>query len=377
MINQSEILARYARNEVTAEEHAAFQEWLKTLSADQLEVLMDEYGDMIAQMETKQGPANPTLLAAIHQEINDIPQPVIRRISFRKWGQAAAVALLLAAGTYYWTTRQAHHLPVTLTDIAPGSEGAILTLADGTSIPLDSAHAGKIASQGGATASLSGNSLIYDKNGTENVFNTMSTPNGRQFQLVLPDGTKVWLNAASAVRYPTVFTGNERHVDVTGEAYFEVAPDAGKPFSVNVNNKATIEVLGTNFNVNAYNNEEMISTTLLEGSVRVGGIIIKPGQQAQIVNQSGGQVKVVENANVEKAIAWKNGWFNFENVPLQEAMRQLERWYDIRVVYEKGVPDVELAGKMTRGVTLRGLLVVLEELGVHNKLECNTLTILP
>lgn len=394
MINKSEILARFARNEVSAEERAAFHAWLQTLSPAEVEALMDEYGEILVHIDPAPVPADEALLAAIHREISTQetaqPTPLIRRIYRSKWSQAAAVALLLGVGIYFWKTRQTQPAQAPLAahtkDIAPGKEGALLTLADGSVITLDSAHAGQITQQGGATASISGNSLVYDKNGRENVYNTMSTPNGRQFKLILPDGTKVWLNAASSIHYPTMFSGRERLVTVTGEAYFEVAPNADMPFRVNISDKAEIEVLGTSFNVNAYNNEETISTTLLTGSVRVvtdrnKGVMIKPGQQAQIANSAARQGKQhntgieVLSTDVEKAVAWKDGLFNFDNVPLQEAMRQLERWYDIRIVYEKEVPDIKLAGKMTKQVTLSGLLIVLEELGVHCKLEANTLTI--
>jgi transmembrane sensor len=358
MIPKSEILARFARNEASAEERAAFDEWLKTLSPAEVEALMDEYGELLVQTDTVHEPANAALLESIHREI---AEPV--RMSYWRWGQAAAVLLLIATGVYFWQLRQ----PVRTSKVVPGSQGATLTLADGTTISLDSAHAGTVA---GTPARISGNNLIYDNNGKEAVYNIMSTSNGRQFTLVLPDGTSVWLNAASSIRYPTAFTGKERHVSVTGEAYFEVAQDAEKPFKVSVHDQL-IEVLGTAFNVNAYNNEETISTTLLSGSVRVQDVIMKPGQQAQV---SGQRIQLVD-ADAQQAIAWKKGLFNFENVGLHEAMRQLERWYDIRVVYEPDVPDIKLAGKMTRQVTLEGLLVVLEELGVHCRLDGRTLTI--
>lgn len=382
MIDKSTILARYARNEVTAEEHAAFREWLKTLSAAEVEALMDEYGEMIARMDSLQTPASPGLLTAIHREINrqEAGTPV-KRMPIRKWSWAAAVAVLLAGAAFLWKTYQPETVqtPVVVqsTDIAPGTNGAILTLSDGSRVALDSVSNGTITLQGGK---VSGNRLVYENSGKEPVYNTMSTPNARQFQLELPDGTRVWLNAASSIHYPTTFSGTVREVDVTGEAYFEVAHDAGRPFRINVNNKAEVEVLGTNFNVNAYDNESTINTTLLEGSVRVlqhgQGVVIKPGQQAQIANGTQPEaIKVIAAANIEKAVAWKDGLFNFNGVKLDEAMRQLERWYDIRVVYENGAPDIELAGKMTRGVSLQGLLIVLKELGVHCTLEGRTLII--
>lgn len=384
MIDKSTILAKYARNEVTAGEHAAFQEWLKSRSVEEVEALMDEYGEIIARLNSPQATASPALLTAIHQEINrqETGTPV-KRIAIRRWSWAAAVALLLAGAAFLWKTRQpATVQTAVVTDINPGTNGAILTLSDGSKITLDSVHTGSVNLQDGTVAKVSGNKLVYGDNGKVNAYNTMSTPNARQFQLELPDGTRVWLNAASSIHYPTAFSGTVREVDVTGEAYFEVAHDAGRPFRVKVNNRAEVEVLGTNFNVNAYDNESTINTTLLEGSVRVlqhwqQGMVIKPGQQAQIANSAQrSEIKVISAANIEKAVAWKDGLFNFNGAKLGEAMRQLERWYDIHVIYENEVPDIELAGKMTRGVSLQGLLIVLKELGVHCKLEGRTLTIL-
>lgn len=291
----------------------------------------------------------------------------------RRWWAAAAVVLLLAAGAYIWTNNRST-VPSTETiadiDIQPGKEGAVLTLADGSEVVLDSMGNGVIATQNGAQVLLSDGSLAYDPAASsdgEIAFNTMTTPKGRQFQVRLPDGTQVWLNAASSIRYPTVFTGNERKVAITGEVYFEVAKNAGMPFRVNVNNKTEVEVLGTHFNVNAYDNEAAVNTTLLEGSVRMGALVLKPGQQAAL--KPGGQAQLVKNAGIDKVVAWKNGLFNFQDVPLEAAMRQLERWYDIEVVYEQGVPDVEMAGELTRDITLNDLLLVLGKIRIKCRLE--------
>ncbi|ATL49294.1 iron dicitrate transport regulator FecR [Chitinophaga caeni] len=397
MIDKSIILNKYARNEVSPAEHEAFQSWLKTLPAGEIEALIDQYGEMVAGMESPGTAANPGLLAGIYREISkreaaatNIP---IKRLTFRKWTWAAAIALLLiAGGIYVWKVNQPLPVPSELAnnikDIEPGTNGAILTLSDGSKLALDSIHSGTINLQGGAVAKISGDILIYENSGQASSYNTMSTPVGRQFQLSLPDGTKVWLNSASSIHYPTRFTGPERKVDITGEAYFEVARNAAQPFKVNVNNKATIQVLGTNFNVNAYDNEYTINTTLLQGAVRVlnsgqQSVVIKPGQQAKITNIAShqadqkGNIQVIAAANVDQAVAWKDGLFDFNGAELGEVMRQLERWYDIKVIYADGIPNVELAGKMTRGVSLQGLLIVLKELGVHCKLEGRTLTILP
>lgn len=316
---------------------------------------------------------------ALRQEIPEVP---VRRMYFRKWSwAAAAIALaLLSTGAYLWTVNKKSP-PIQIAEIQPGKEGAILTLADGTRVSLDTVRNGVISLQGGATVKAVNGTLLYDGTGNQVVYNTMTIPKGRQFQVTLPDGTQVWLNSASSIRYPTVFSGEERRVEVRGEAYFEVTKNAKMPFRVNVSNKAEVEVLGTHFNVNAYENEGSINTTLLEGSVRVAAaqlnknVVLKPGQQAQLKNGKD-EMKVV-NADIDKVIAWKNGLFNFEDAHLEEVMRQLERWYDINVVYEKGVPDIAFGGEITKGVSLNGVLVLLERAGVHFRLEGRTVVILP
>lgn len=308
----------------------------------------------------------------------------------RKWGPvAASVLLVLILGVYFWFGHKNTGTAVTVAnaeEIQSGKDGAILTLADGSQVILDSLGNGVIALQNGSQAIIKNGELIYDLTGErtgEVVYNTMTTPKGRQFSLLLPDGTRIWLNAASSIRYPTVFAGQERKVELTGEAYFEVAKNMKKPFLVNVNEKVTVEVLGTHFNVNAYENEATINTTLLEGSVRVNGKKIKLGQQAQIENQLAGQqsqqeIQVVNDADLDKVMAWKNGLIFFSGATLDEIMRQLERWYDIEVKYENNkVPNTQLAGKMTRDVPLNGLLKNFEELGVHYKLRGRKLIVLP
>ncbi|HEY0274009.1 MAG TPA: FecR domain-containing protein [Chitinophaga sp.] len=332
------------------------------------------------------------------------PAPRIRVMRPWRWIAAASVALLLAAGVYYGLTRTgskpAIKMAARATDIAPGKNGAVLTLANGAQVVLDSLGNGVVATQNGAQVRLNNGQLAYDPTGpttTTVAYNTITTPKGRQFVVTLPDGTRVWLNAASSLRYPTAFTGAVRDVEVTGEAYFEVAKDPALPFHVNVNNQAEIAVLGTHFNVNAYSNESSISTTLLEGSVRVaasrgaarahggaaapaGSVVLAPGQQARLAGISAGlptAISVVNNVDIDRVMAWKNGLFNFEDASLEEVMRQLERWYDIEVVYEKGVPDIELAGEMTKGVTLNDLMAGLEKLGVHSRLEGRRLIVMP
>jgi transmembrane sensor len=304
-------------------------------------------------------------------------RPVHRVHFLRKWGWAAAAAILiLSVGAYLFTTNKKTTQPadrlVKNVDIPPGKDGAVLSLADGSQVLLDTIKNGTIALQGGAIAKVVNGALLYEASGAEVVFNTMSTPRGKQYHVILPDGTEVWLNAASSIRYPTVFKGKQRKVTMTGEAYFEVAKNADMPFVVSANDKANIEVLGTHFNVDAYDNNTALSTTLLEGLVKVNGTTITPGQQARITNV----LKVVNNADTDKVMAWKNGLFNFEGATLEEVMKQLERWYDIEVVYEKGIPDIEFGGEMTKNISLKGLLLVLEKSDIHFRLEGRKLIVL-
>jgi len=329
--------------------------------------------------------------------------PVHRVHFLRRWQWAAASILLaLGLGGYLWTTYTKNTPSAAAvaknTYIAPGKNGAILTLADGRQVVLDSLGSGMVATQNGTQVLLKGGGLAYDAAGSttrEVMYNTMTTPKGRQFQVTLPDGTLVWLNAASSLHFPTVFTGGERQVTVTGEAYFEVARNTHMPFKVNVNGKAVVEVLGTHFNVNAYDNEDAIHTTLLKGRVRVSqisaspaqgqpSVTLEPGQQAQIAHHkrqapsnTPSGIKVIAAAELDKVMAWKNGLFNFEGASLVEVMRQIERWYDIDVIYEKGIPDIAFEGKMTKDVPLKDLLVMLEKSDIHFRIEDSKLIVLP
>ncbi|QEH41208.1 FecR family protein [Chitinophaga sp. XS-30] len=302
--------------------------------------------------------------------MKQIPQTTVRRIQIWRWAAAAAI-LLISLGTYLLYNSDQPVKVAQQTEISPGKNGAILTLADNTQVSLDTLRNGIIALQGGAVAKVVNGSLVYEAKGNEVMYNTMHTPNGRQFQIVLPDGTQVWLNAASSIRYPTVFTGRERRVEIKGEAYFEVAKKKNMPFRVNVNNKAEVEVLGTYFNINAYEEEPSINTTLLEGAVSVGNVVLKPGQQARITDS----IQIVDNIDVSSVTAWKNGFFDFEGQSLRVVMRQLERWYDIKVVYKNNVQDIIFRGKIFRNLKLGDVLYILQKMGVKFEMEGRTLTV--
>lgn len=306
-----------------------------------------------------------------------------RVAAITRW--AAAAAVVTGLGTLYWiypsskpskNGQLATSAPAQ--DIQPASQGAILTLGDGKQVTLDSLQKGVIANQGGTHVSLTQGTIAYDDHRAEEIsYNTLSTPKGRLFHLVLPDGSDVWLNAASAVTYPTSFSGKERVVTLKGEAYFDIKPDAKRPFSVKLMDNTEVKVLGTAFNINAYENERVIATTLINGSVQVNAgnnsSILKPGYKASIARISPGIQ--VNRADTSQVLAWKNGIFNFEGADIQVVMKQLERWYDIDVQYENGIPGITFGGKMDRNLSLSNIMRMLEISDVHCRLEGKKLII--
>lgn len=311
-----------------------------------------------------------------------IPLFAPRRKSMWGWWAAAVVFFIAMVGVYLLVMDNSKRMIERTADavaeeIRPGKSGAILTLADGTELVLDSAGNGVLAMQHNTQVMLKNGQVVYEapKNWSgEVLYNSMSTPKGRQFQLELPDGTHVWLNAQSAIRYPTVFSGAERIVEITGEAYFEVAKYKQLPFKVRVGNQVEVNALGTQFNIKAYDNEEGLNATLVEGSVSVRSmtgnphtVILHPSEQA-FVSPSSGSI-MVKQADVEKVMAWKNGYFNFEETSFKDILLQLERWYDIDVVLEGDVPDIRFFGEMSKNVQLADLLEGLEGSGVRFRIE--------
>ena len=252
-------------------------------------------------------------------------------------------------------------------DIPPGSDKAILTLADGSTIVLDDAQDGDLTHQGNTKLIKLNGKLAYDpskNNPGEIVYNTISTPRGGKFKIELPDGSLVWLNAASSLHFPTAFRGKSRKVEMTGEAYFEIAKNKDNPFIVTVNG-AEVQVLGTHFNVMAYNDEESVKATLLEGSVKFvnGGnsSMLVPGQQAQL--QKNGEIKTLSHVDTDHVISWKNGMFHFENADIREVMRQLSRWYNVEVVYKGQILRDPLHAEMPLNTNLSDALNALESTG--------------
>ena len=293
---------------------------------------------------------------------------------------AASILLFLSFGTYFILQRQAlQHTKENAAAIKPGQNKAILTLGNGSQIVLSGTSNGKIAVQGNIIINKTvGGQVVYTvADGTPLVseFNTITTPRGGQYRLTLSDGTNVWLNAASSIKYPTTFTGKDRLVELTGEAYFEVAHNKAMPFRVKTATQI-VEVLGTHFNINAYGDESFTKTTLLEGSVKVTHNneekILVPGEQSSLNSNSFNVAK----ANVEEVVAWKNGYFRFSNASLPVILRQFSRWYDITVVYDQSMNDQYFNGKITRSADLSRVLQILEKGGVRYKVDGRQLTII-
>jgi len=322
-----------------------------------------------------------------------------RLIMIRRMAAAAVLLLVVGVGAYFQFFRKTDTpkvaAPVAVKknqriDVpAPNGNNAILTLADGSTVVLDSAQNGMLTRQGDAQVSkTNAGKLVYNVMGREPApseifFNTVSTRRGGQYQIVLPDGSKVWLNTVSSLRFPTAFTGEERIVELTGEAYFEIEKNERMPFRVHVNAPGDkgmdVRVLGTHFNVMAYDNEAEIKTTLLEGTVKVfrgdKSSVLAPGQQVKLDKRGG--VKLDEHADVELAMAWKNGFISFKSADIRSIMRQVERWYDIDVVYEGDVSGRTFSGGISRDANLSELIRLLEVSKIHFKMDGRKLTVTP
>lgn len=308
-----------------------------------------------------------------------------RRWSIPRWRvvtAAAAVLVFLAVGIVLLVSNHKKSewpAVAAIKDLAPGGNKAILTLADGSSVVLDSAGNGALAQQGSTKVTkLSSGQLAYKAEGhsTSIGFNTVSTPAGGTYQVNLPDGSKVWLNAASSIRFPTAFTGDSREVSITGEAYLDIAKDPLKPFKVIVN-QVTTEVLGTSFDIMAYK-DGPVKTTLVDGSVRVkrgaDKVILRPGQQAQV---QAGPIKVVPDADIEAVTAWKEGLFIFKHASIEDVMEEFARWYDVEVQYEGPRTSRRISGFMRRDSYASKNLAILSANGYHFKIQGKSIVVLP
>jgi len=389
-----EILERLLTKSVwTSEEQAWMLEYLQETDQHALRQLMQE--------KFEQDQAQPTnlpltisehLLAQIHEQINATPVRA-PKLYWKKWLAAAAMLILVATAAFlYFQSKQVPPVPVAkLTlkqDIAPPSSNtAIITLGNGQQIILDSAGKGLLAMEGNVQLTKTADgSIVYQGASDKYLVNTLNNPRGsKPVTLVLSDGSKVWLNSESSLRYPVAFGATERQVEITGEAYFEVAKKA-QPFKVAVAGKGVVEVLGTHFNINSYQDETYTKVTLLEGSVKVylqpngaGAIAIQPGQQALYLSDQQKQtaIQVKNGIDLSAVVAWKNGYFNFDNSDLKSVLRQLSRWYNVDVIYQGNIPKRVFGGEMQRDLNLSEVLKILEKNNVHFKIETDKLIVMP
>jgi transmembrane sensor len=317
-------------------------------------------------------------------------QPMVRKIRWTRWVAAATVLLLLGTGYYFFSvTNHQEQRELTVidqpkqNDIAPpNTVNAVLILSNGQKIILDSTGNGTLAMQGSVNViKLADGQIAYSGTSNEIQYNTLSNPRGSKvINLVLADGSRIWLNAASSLRYPTAFAGSERKVEITGEAYLEVAHNPAMPFIVS-NGNTSIKVLGTDFNVNAYDDESSLNVTLLKGSVSVATKgnqkpkVINPGEQAQV--NKNGNIELTNSVDLNEVIAWKNGVFSFKGADIESIMRQVSRWYDVEVVFEKPVEE-KFYAEVATSTSVSALLNMLEATkAVKFKIEGKTISVMP
>lgn len=374
--NIAQLLEKYRSGQYSSTEETALKAWLHQYKMEGDLGLSDQ--DFLD--------ADKNMLAAI--ELARFGS--VRRV--RLWPRMTAIAasvILIAGLSFYFLVSQndpkTDQVAKFSNDIIPGSNKAVLTLGNGQKISLTDAGNGTLATENNTFISKTADGqIVYnstDKNVSAVVYNTITTPRGGQYNLTLSDGTKVFLNAASSLKYPAQFTGKNRSVQLSGEGYFEVSKDKIRPFVVTTD-KQEVEVLGTHFNISSYPDEKSVKTTLLEGLVRVSplsvlagsrqdagtGIIIKPNQQA--ILSSGERINVVK-VDAEEFVAWKNGEFEFNDEPLESIMRKISRWYDVEVEYKDAdVRKKQFAGNMTRYANVSDVLHMLELTGyAHFKIE--------
>lgn len=371
----------FAKAKWSPEDRAWLQEYLNTTdTTDLMRLLGDEFTRNVDKENAQQTERAKQLLQLIHNRVRPASPKVMQ---LRRWKTAVAAAaiLLIVSATYFLYdtarikyNRQEKARTQQVYDVNPGGNKAKLILSDGSEVLLDSAQDGLVSRQGNtAVLKLQDGQLAYNTNGGANelLYNTVSTPKGGQYQMTLSDGSKVWMNAASSIRFPVAFSENERRVELTGEAYFEIAKDAKKPFRINVAGKQEVEVLGTHFNINAYYDESEILTTLLEGKVKVTGpgktLTLAPGQQARL--ELNGNTTVISHVDLGEVVAWKGGYFHFERADLKTILRQFSRWYDVEVVYEGEIMSRHFFAIINRNSTLSEVLKALQANGVKFRIE--------
>ena len=374
------------------EERRWLLEFLGSSDTSELkELMLKLYAEDLESSKTLDPAISERLIKIIHQEIGFNKKGEKAKL-LRIWTLRMAVACIISFLTIsiYLIIKNNLKQPIAQNriserkyknDIQPGGNKALLTLADGSTIVLDDAKNGALVKQGNTEIIKMNGRLNYNSSGSTtpvNLFNTIITPRGGQYKVELPDGSQAWLNSVSSLRFPIAFTGKQRRVEVTGEVYFEVAKNKAIPFIVSAAG-SEIQVLGTHFNVMAYNDEATLQTTLLEGAVKFvkdGNIaMLKPGQQSQLTKN--GLLKVVSDVDLGRVVAWKNGFFDFEGSDFETIARQISRWYDVEVIYNKKIND-EFFAEIPRNTKLSDVLKALEMTGkVRFEIEEKKVIVMP
>lgn len=396
----TDLLYKHIREELSAEESIQLQNWVNERPENR--IFFDRASDIKLLLLNARTKSDNLQDVDLEQAWNDLKKMGwesstesgetkrnVRSINWRRIMAAASITLLISAGAYWWLNlkrpKQENQQQVVKKEepakVVPGSFKARLTLADGSVVVLDSAALGKLTTQGGTSIENKKGQLVYDKKTSANkekvLYNTLTTGRGESYSVVLADGTKVWLNAASSLHYPLNFPGNERIVTVEGEAYFEVTKNPHQPFIVQANGMQ-VRVTGTVFNVNAYAEEKAVTTTLLEGKVQLTSQahteMLAPGEQGELLPS--GALRVHKASDIDKVVGWQKGLFVFDHDDVETMMNELARWYDVRVVYKGTIKD-RFTGVISRNVPLSVLLETLERSTAHFKIEDRTITVTP
>lgn len=401
----ADLIIKHLQDTISAEESQTLEQWIAASEENRSKFNRIVNGDTLREDLLRFADSDQKIRQDVYAKLPDVHSALIvtPKRSLMRWVSAAAAVLVIIGGSF-WLMRS-KETPATnppqqqvpmATTIPAGGNKATLTLADGTVIDLDKAGNGTIATEGKTKVTKTENGQLEYKSTTGTrqtaiTYNLLSTPRGGQYQLILPDGSKVWLNAASSIKYPTEFSGNERRVEVTGETYFEITRNTAKPFKVTVlppsggaGRGGEIEVVGTHFNINAYGDEQPIVTTLLEGKIKISPIevvskqsggadinyhkpqttnykLLNPGEEAQINDKA--DIRVRKNVDTESAVAWMKGFFDFHNANIKTVMSQVSRWYNIDVQYKGAVPAQTFEGNIDRNIPLNELLALLQQMG--------------
>jgi transmembrane sensor len=402
------LIIKHLQETISEEEAQTLDQWVAADENNRQQFNRLTNSDSLHEELIAYGESDRRIKEQVYAQLPEVQDALIG-IPKRHWMRYVSIAAVIVAlgfisMWYWWPEKTAtKNVPAQQTPVAAnipaGGNKATLTLADGTVIDLDKAANGTIAKEGKTVVSKREDGQLEYQGAHSPLtthyspaYNLLSTPRGGQYQLLLPDGSKVWLNAASSIRYPTAFVGNERRVEVTGETYFEVTKDPNKPFKVIIlppsggieGGAGEVEVLGTHFNINAYGDETAIVTTLLEGKIRISAIsesgsqsagtniknrqpvsgnrqLLLPGEEAQINSKTG--IVIRKNVDTEAAVAWMKGFFDFHNANIKTVMMQVSRWYNVEIQYMNAIPAQTFEGSLDRNIPLNELIDLLQKMG--------------